>query len=159
MSINDYIFGQGDFFEQDYAKADELIVQLMIDALAQGSSPEGLSRQGAFMSDVLLELRRARADVVIVSQLREGKHSYQTLLKMCGDYMGTFARVPRFVEYYPMGWSQETIMAAVDDNDRLEVLLEPSYTLECATLASSAIVPYGYTQIEDTPYSTWFGKL
>ena len=159
LLVNDYIFSQGNFLEKDYGQADEYLVHQMIALFAQGSSPANIENQGVWMSDTVLELRRARADVAIVNQIQEGKHTYQTLLKICGEYMGTFARVPRFVELYPMGWSMETLMAAIDDASRLDDILAPTYTLECAPLDHDMIVPYGYVQVEDTPYSTWFGKI
>ena len=96
--INDYIFLQGKFLDIAYEQADETLVTILISLLAQGSCPRQLHRDGIMMSDVLLALRRARADVVIASQIQDGKHTYQTLLKVCGEYMGTFACVPRFVE-------------------------------------------------------------
>ena len=78
---------------------------------------------------------------------------------MCGEYMGTFARVPRFVSLYETGWSLETMTSAIDDPSRLYVFLEPQYTLECAVLDTAAVVPYGYVEVTQTPYSTRFGKL
>lgn len=97
--INDYIFSQGQFLDMPYEQADETLVTILISLIAQGTCPRQLERDGIMMSDVLFALRRARADVTIVSQIQEGKHTYQSLLKVCGEYIGTFACTPRFVEH------------------------------------------------------------
>ena len=35
LLVNDYLFGQGQFLERDYGQADELMVQVVVDALRQ----------------------------------------------------------------------------------------------------------------------------
>ena len=78
---------------------------------------------------------------------------------MCGEYIGTFARLPRFVELYPTGRSMETLISVVDNSERLEEILEPNYVLDCARLDHEDVVPYGYVAVDKTPYATWFSHL
>lgn len=78
---------------------------------------------------------------------------------MCSDYLGTFARIPRFAQLYVSGRSLDAITLAVEKPELLDTILEPNYSLECAKLLSSDVLPYGYVAIQDTPYSTWIGKL
>ena len=78
---------------------------------------------------------------------------------MCGEYIGTFARVPRFAQCYVPVRSVDAITLAIANPALLDTLLEPNYSLECAKLLSHDITPYGYVAIEETPYSTWVGKL
>lgn len=53
----------------------------------------------------------------------------------------------------------DTVISAIDHPERLDSIIEPNYSLECATLAASDVIPYGYVMIENSPYSTWIGKL
>ena len=52
-----------------------------------------------------------------------------------------------------------TIISVIDTPTLLDVILEPNYSLECATLAATEVIPYGYVTIQDTPYATWISKL
>lgn len=160
LLVNDYIFGQGQFFGLDYVTADQTIVQALIQYLNQTETAViTLNADARYMSDVLLQLRRVRADVAIVSQIYEGQHTYQTLMKLCTDYVGTFACLPRFVELFPTGWSMTTIMQAIDHPEQLATLLEPNYTLQYALIPSDHITPYGYLQPQATVYSNWLSRL
>ena len=52
-----------------------------------------------------------------------------------------------------------TLMSVIDTPTVLDMILEPNYSLECTTLAASEVIPYGYVNIQDTPYSTRISKL
>lgn len=93
------------------------------------------------MSDIVMELRRARADVVLVQELQDQQHDFQSLMKRVGDYVGTFARLPRFVEYYGAR-SSDCIQEVLEHPERCVEILEPRYELHMSYIESKDVVPY-----------------
>lgn len=155
---NNYIFSQWEFANLDYVASDEQLIKIIIDAIRQKQIVT-LTDESPLMSDVLFELRRVRADVHIVEEITEWKHTYQTLLQWCRDYVGTFAQLPRFVSLISTGWSMETLMQVIDQPNLLKELLVPNYSISYALLDADDIVPYGTVDVQKTPYATWFSRI
>lgn len=78
LTLNDYLFGQGDFLDKDYAQADAAILERIQHELQYTTSA---------ISDMMLELRRTRADVSLAQELQDHKHTYQTLHAWVAEYV------------------------------------------------------------------------
>lgn len=113
------------------------------------------------MSDVLLQVRRARTDIQLVEAILNGEHTYKTLLRACGEYIGTFAVLPRFVELLGTGWNTETLLSVFEEASqlRLHALLQPSYQISCVLLSQAIIQPYGYVDVINTPYANVMSRF
>lgn len=64
--MNDYLFGQGEFSAHD---ADTIVAQRLIQLLDDGQGPTDLDTDLIWMSDVLLQLKRTRDDVLLVQSI------------------------------------------------------------------------------------------
>ena len=149
LLVNDYLFAEGEFLDKDYAQAD----QILADALHDECKERNIA-----MTDALLELRRARADVTLARELDEGIHSYQSLSKRVGDYIGTFGTLPRFAAYFDE-WSPGVLDALLKDPSKCKELLEPRYELALARIDDQALQAYGSLDIVRTDYTHGLARL
>lgn len=154
LMCNNYIFWQ-DIFSGSDEENDFLFTQQLIDLIVSGNGPGFVTNSSYWMSDVLLQVRRARADVQLVHNIVSWEYTYKTLLKACGNYIGTFAMLPRFVELLGTGWNTDTLLSVFEESQQLQlhVILEPSYQISCALLSNADVQPYGYVDIIHSPYS------
>lgn len=113
------------------------------------------------MSDVVLQCRRTRADVDLVQSICHGEHTYKSLVKVCGEYIGQYAVLPELFSYLGISRSTESLLSLLEESthNKLQLLLEPSYEIVCHLLASEDVKAYGYVSVIDTPYTTWIGRL
>lgn len=157
---NNYLFGQ-DVFSGSNEESEELFTQQLIGLISAGDGPEFVTTNGYWMSDVLLQVRRAKADIQLVQAIVNGEHTYKTLLRACGEYIGTFAVLPRFVELLGTGWNTETLLSVFEEAQqlRLHALLEPSYQISCVLLSQTIVQPYGYVDVTVTPYANAMSRF
>ena len=113
------------------------------------------------MSDIILQCRRTRADILLVQSICNGEHTYKSLVKACGEYIGQYAVLPQLFSYLGISRSTDSLLLLLEESthDRLKNLLQPSYEIVCHLLASEDVKAYGYVSIIDTPYTTWIGRL
>ncbi len=154
LVTNDYLFGQGSFFELPFQEADHIFLTLLTKHIAD----QWFAKDKPVMSDVMFELRRARADIALVGEITSWQHDAQSLLKRCSIYIGSFAQLPRFVGIFGE-WSQETLFQALQQHEKLLPLLQPDYLLDYAMLEAKTIQPYGSLFIQKTPYAHMLWKF
>jgi hypothetical protein len=113
------------------------------------------------MSDVVLQCRRTRADVDLVQSICHGEHTYKSLVKACGEYIGQYAVLPQLFSYLGISRSTDSLLSLLEESthDKLKDLLQPSYEIICHLLSPDEVKAYGYVSIVDTPYTTWIGRL
>jgi hypothetical protein len=47
------------------------------------------------MSDIVMQCRRTRDDIQLIQSIIDGSHTYKSLVKSCGEYIGKYAQLPR----------------------------------------------------------------
>ncbi len=158
--INNYLFGQ-DIFSYSLKKNDTLLTETLLWILQQQNNPWFLNDSPHWMSDVVLQCRRTRADILLVQSICNGEHTYKSLLKTCGEYIGQYAVLPELFSYLGISRSTDSLLLLLEESthNKLKDLLQPSYEIVCHLLAPDEVKAYGYVSIIDTPYTTWIGRL
>jgi hypothetical protein len=102
-----------------------------------------------------------RADVDLAQSICNGEHTYKSLVKACGEYIGQYATLPNFFAYLDISRSTESLLSLLDESthNKLKDLLQPSYEIVCHLLVPEEVKAYGYVSIINTPYTTWIGRL
>jgi hypothetical protein len=157
--INNYIFSQDVFL--DTQDADVVLSDQLIHLLKKWNNPWFLNDSSTWMSDIVLQCRRARADVQLVQSIVNGSHTYKSFLKSCSEYIGQYVQLPRLFEELWLMRSSDVIVSLLDEatQQQLQWLLQPQYQVVCHILNDQDIQAYGYIDIANTPYSTWVGKF
>jgi hypothetical protein len=93
--INNYIFRQDIFVISD-AESDVLLHEQILALLQQGNNPGFLDDSLHRMSDLLFRVRAVRSHRDLVQAISTGEHTYHSLLKACGEYIGQYAQLPFF---------------------------------------------------------------
>jgi len=158
--VNNYIFRQ-DMFALTDSESDALLHDQIIAILWQGSNPGFLNDSPHWMSDILLQCRRMRADVDLVQSICHGDHTYKSLLKSCSEYIGQYARLPNLFAYLNISRSTDSLLSLLEESThtKLMELLQPSYEVVCHLLSEDEVKVYGYVSIVDTPYTTWIWRF
>lgn len=139
------------------SESDVVLNDQIIAILLQGTNPGFLNDSPHWMSDILLQCRRMRADVDLVQSICHGEHTYKSLLKACGEYIGQYAVLPNLFAYLGISRSTDSLLSLLEESThtKLTTLLQPSYEVVCRLLSADEVKAYGYVSITDTPYTTW----
>lgn len=152
--VNDYIFQVWEFQQLALQEADALLARFLIDQVEPL-----LGSVDQVISDAVFVMRKWRADIALISRLQDWEYNYQTLLKDCKNYIGTFASLPYFLEFYGEELSGEALMEAVDNPTLCWIVLKDKFVFAYTLLSDKEIRPYGVVDIDRTLYASYFSRL
>ncbi len=158
--LNNYLFNQDVFVWTD-SENDHRLVDILLWLLSTRDNPGFLNDSLCWMSDVLLQCRRTRADIVLIQSICNGEHTYKSLVKSVWEYIGQYAMLPRFFHDLELSRSSEAVVSLLEETtqDKLSAFLQPMYEIHCHLLNVADVQSYGYVDTMTMPYTTWISRL
>lgn len=157
--INDYLLGQENF-AYDNSESDAIFAKKFLSLLNKKNAPAFLlNTTKNRVSDVLLVLRRRRADLILIKNLLDGQYGYRTLVQACGEYLAQYACVPLIFDYLQKNRSSDSFLYFLEEDTQLQLrtLLTPQYELVAQIIPLAHT--YGSVSLEKSPYATSFARL
>lgn len=158
--VNNYLFSQ-DIFMWTENENDILLTDSLFSLLKSKDNPEFLNKSVYWMSDIVLQCRRARADIILIQSICNGQHTYKSLVKSLWEYIGQYALLPRFFHDLNLSRSSEAVVSLLEENtqNQLSSFLQPMYEIHCHLLDVVDVQSYGYVDTMTMPYATWISRL